>query len=213
VHALIALVLLQTSSVARTLERHPELLDAGTVAKELQVDLRYATTDNFMKQDVYGGLDRCFLHRDAAAMLADAQDALIEAHPELRLRVYDCARPGSVQWKMWAVVKGTPSQRYVGNPARGSIHSYGCAVDLTVATRDGTPLDMGTPYDHFGRLAHPEHEPELLATGELTAEQVANRRILRKVMLGAGFRGLSHEWWHFDCAGQAETRKRYKIIP
>ncbi len=199
--------------VARALAREPELVDAGKLVKGLQVELRYATKDNFMGENMYGDLRACYLHRDAAAMLSDAQDYLVRVHPELRLHVYDCARPASVQWRMWGRVKGTASQKYVANPARGSIHSYGCAVDLTVAREDGTPLDMGTPYDFFGERAHPALEIGMLESGELTGEQVANRLILREAMLRAGFRLLPHEWWHFDCASQTETRKRYKLIP
>jgi zinc D-Ala-D-Ala dipeptidase len=212
-YALIAVMLLQTASVARTLKEMPDFVDASKIVTELQVELRYSTPDNFMKEDLYGDLETCYLHRDSATMLADAQDALMEKHPNLRLRVYDCARPATVQWKMWALVKNTPSQKYVANPARGSIHSFGCAVDLTVAKKDGTPLDMGTPYDFFGRKAHPSAEAEFLASGELTPEQVANREILRVAMRAGEFRGISHEWWHYDCAGQDETRKRYKLVP
>jgi zinc D-Ala-D-Ala dipeptidase len=146
-------------------------------------------------------------------MLSDAQDDLMQAHPDLRLHVYDCARPASVQWRMWGKVKGTPSQKYVGNPAHGSIHSYGCAVDLTVADKDGNAIDMGTPYDFFGPKAHPALEKKLFEKGELTSAQLANRHILREVMLRAGFHMLQHEWWHFDCASQSESRTRYQLIP
>lgn len=200
-------------SVRATLEEHPDLVDAATLAKGLQVELKYATDDNFLRRNVYGDLDRCFLNRDAARMLAFAQETLMAANPDYRLRMYDCARPATVQWKMWEIVKGTPSQKYVASPKNGSIHSYGCAVDLTVAREDGTPLDMGTPYDHFGPEAEPRHELDLLDAGKLTPDQVANRLVLREVMLRAGFRLLRHEWWHFDCASQSDTRKRYRQIP
>ncbi len=199
-------------SIRAQLEKDPDLLDAAKLAPGLQVELRYATSSNFLKQNVYGDLDRCFLNRDAAAMLGEAQAELVRAHPDLRLHVFDCARPVSVQLKMWDIVKGTPSSKYVASPKTGSIHSYGCAVDLTVAREDGTPLDMGTPYDHFGPEAEPRHELELLQQGVLSADQVANRLILREVMLRAGFRILMHEWWHFDCATQSETRRRYRQI-
>ena len=200
-------------SVRAKLEGSPDLIDAGKLAEELQVDLRYATKDNFLGKNVYGDLSRCYLNRDAAAMLGEAQAELRRAYPDLRLRVYDCARPASVQVRMWDIVRGTPSSKYVASPKTGSIHSYGCAVDLTIGRVDGDPLDMGTPYDHFGPEAEPQHELEHLKKGVLTADQVANRLILRAVMLRAGFRPLSHEWWHFDCASQSETRKRYRQIP
>lgn len=203
----------EPASVQGTLARHPGLVDAATRVPELQVDLRYATPENILGRAVYGDLRTCYLQERAADMLARAQALLVRAHPEWRLRVYDCARPRWVQRAMWKLVAGTPQQAYVANPARGSIHNFGCAVDLTVATRDGTPLDMGTPFDLFGPRARPDREIALLASGALTAEQVANRLVLRQVMLRAGFRMLANEWWHFDCAPQTEARQRYRIIP
>jgi len=209
-----ALILLwATGGLAETMGRHPGLVDAGTVVKELQVELKYATKDNFMGRAVYGDLATCFLQKDAAAMLARAEAALVAARPGLRLRVYDCARPAWVQRIMWDIVKGTLQAPYVADPAKGSIHNFGCAVDLTVATREGKPLDMGSAYDFFGDLARPDREIEQLDDGTLSPEAAANRLLLREVMLRAGFRMLAHEWWHFDCAAHAETRKRYKIIP
>lgn len=200
-------------SIEEVLAGHPGLVDAATVVAELQVDLRYATAENFLGRPIYGGLRACYLQEDAARMLARAQAALAAAHPGWRLRVLDCARPLWVQREMWKLVAGTPRQGYVADPARRSIHNFGCAVDLTLASADGTPLDMGTPFDFFGRLAHPAREIELLEQGKLSAEQLGNRLVLRAVMVRAGFRPLAHEWWHFDCASQKETRRRYREIP
>ena len=199
--------------VERAMARHPGLVDAATVVAELQVDLRYATADNFLGRPVYGDLRACYLQKDAAAMLARAQELLMRLRPEWRLRVLDCARPLWVQREMWKLVKGTPQQGYVADPEKRSVHNFGCAVDLTVATRDGVALDMGTAFDFFGELAHPEHEIALLEQGRLRPEQVANRLVLREVMVRAGFRPLRHEWWHFDCASQKDTRRRYREIP
>lgn len=203
----------RADTVKDTLARHPGLVDAATVVAELQVELRYATADNFLGRAVYGDLAICYLQKDAAAMLARAQALLVRDHPDWRLRVYDCARPTWVQREMWKLVAGTPQQPYVANPAKRSIHNFGCAVDLTVATRNGDPLDMGTPFDFFGARARPDRERDLRARGTLTAAQVANRRVLREVMQRAGFRVLASEWWHFDCAAQKQTRKRYRPVP
>jgi D-alanyl-D-alanine dipeptidase len=166
-----------------------------------------------MKEPIYGDLRACFLHRDAAAMLARAQVELRKSHPELRLRVYDCARPQFVQERMWGIVKGTPQEPYVADPAKRSIHNFGCAVDVTVATREGKPLDMGTAHDHFGDLARVDKEKRFLAEGKLTKDQIANRSVLRDAMTKAGWRVLETEWWHFDCAAQSETRRRFRPIP
>jgi D-alanyl-D-alanine dipeptidase len=189
------------------------LVDAATVVSELQVELKYSTTDNFMGKDVYGDLTICRLQEDAAKKLARAQELLRKARPDLRLRVYDCARPHSIQIEMWKLVKGTKKQAYVADPKVGSFHSYGCAVDLTIATVDGKPLDMGTPYDHFGPEAHVTGEVALFEAGKLSAEAWANRLLLREAMVRAGMRPLGHEWWHFDCATRKEAKAKYPRIP
>jgi D-alanyl-D-alanine dipeptidase len=208
VHALIvfAQVLVQVESA-------PDLVDAARLVPELQVDLRYATADNFLGEAIYKDLTRCFLHKDAAQMLYEAEAALRFDRPALRLRVYDCARPQFVQEAMWKLVAGTPKADYVADPKRRSIHNYGCAVDLTVADAKGRALDMGTEFDHFGLLARPDHEKRFLAAGKLTATQVANRQILRKAMRSAGWVSLPNEWWHYDCMKQKEARRRYRPIP
>jgi D-alanyl-D-alanine dipeptidase len=162
---------------------------------------------------VYGDVKICWLQKDAAKMLARAADALRKTHPELRLHAYDCARPLRVQREMWKIVKGTKHQPYVADPDKGSMHNFGCAVDLTLARQAGAALDMGTPFDFFGPAAHVDGEAAMRDDGTLTADQLANRLILREVMVRAGFRPLANEWWHFDCASHADTRKRYSIIP
>lgn len=193
----------------------PGLVDVATVVPGVKVDLKYASTDNFMHRDVYGGLKRCFLVDDAAKMLASAAATLKAAHPTWTFVMYDCARPRRVQLIMWDVVAGTPQQGYVANPHKppGSIHNTGCAVDLSVFdTATNSAVDMGTPYDFFGRKAHPAKEVELWKSGELTSTQLANRLALREAMLRAGWRILGHEWWHFDCAAGGTARQRYPVI-
>lgn len=189
------------------------LVDAHDVVSELQVELRYSTPENFLGRDVYGEEARCLLQPDAALMLAKADAGLRAGHPELRLHAWDCARPHSVQVAMWAIVKGTPQQPYVADPAGGSIHNFGCAVDITLGRPGGEVVDMGTSFDHFGFEAEPRHERELLLAGKLTGEQVANRLVLREAMLRAGFLPLDSEWWHFDCAPGAVARQRYAMVP
>ncbi len=193
----------------------PGLVDVGA-ALPVQVELKYATTDNFMHKDVYGALKACFLVSDAERMLADALARLQRHEPTLTFVMYDCARPRSVQLLMWDVVKGTKQQGYVADPTRppGSVHNTGCAVDLSIWDRGAkAPLDMGSPYDFFGAAAEPRREPELLKAGTLTTTQLANRVLLREVMARAGFRPLAHEWWHFDCKSPSDARKSYAVIP
>lgn len=192
----------------------PGIVDASTLVPRLQVELEYATDDNFLGKNVYGGLSKCYLHEDAAKMLARADGELHRLRPDLRLHAWDCLRPRRVQLMMWEVVKGTDQQAYVANPhsKTGSIHNYGCAIDLTLADEDGRTIDMGTKFDHFGKLAHPREEIRFRSDGKLTADQLANRLLLRLVMSRAGFLPLSNEWWHFNCATPKATRRKYRLI-
>lgn len=191
----------------------PGIVDATSAVPDLLVELKYATPDNFAGRVLYLGIDACYLHREVAVQLARARELLRARQPELRLLAYDCLRPHRVQREMFKVVRGTPQESYVANPERTtSMHSLGCAVDLTLARADGTPLDMGTPFDHMGRAAQPRHELTLLREGKLSAEQVANRLLLREVMVRAGFVPLNNEWWHFNCATPAEAHRRFRRV-
>lgn len=191
------------------------LVDIQKIDASILVDLKYTTTDNFVKQDVYGCITRCFLQKLAADKLVKASNYLQKKHPNLRLLVYDGARSRSVQWKFWkAMSHMPPNQRedYVANPTQGSIHNYGCAVDLTLATADGKPLDMGTIFDFFGELAYPRHEARLLKSGKLTKVQVENRHILREAMRMGGFTPIETEWWHFNAISRKKAKATFGII-
>jgi D-alanyl-D-alanine dipeptidase len=188
------------------------LIDVQTADPSLLVDLKYARSDNFMGENVYGDLRKCYLHPEPALMLREAHASLRARNPDLVLLLLDGVRPRSVQQRMWELVKNTPMQPYVANPTRGSMHNYGAAVDVTIARADGTPLDMGTKVDYFGILAQPREEQRFLKEGKLSPEQVANRKILRNTMLEAGFQPLAIEWWHFDAFDKDTTRRRYAII-
>ena len=179
------------------------------------VDLRYSSKNNFLKKDMYGDLEECFLRRKPAEMLCQANKYLKASHPELRLLVFDGLRTRSVQKKLWDALDTIPiSERtqFVTDPKKGSIHNYGAAVDLTLALENGSELDMGTKYDHFGELAFPVLEDSLLALGKLTDKQIENRTILRKVMTKAGFSTIDSEWWHFDAFSYNETKNKYTIV-
>ncbi len=188
------------------------LVNIHSLAPDILVELKYSTLDNFLAADTYGELENCYLQPKAAAMLQKAQTLLKELNPDLTLLIYDGARPRSIQRKMWALVVGTPSQEYVANPEGGSVHNFGSAVDLTIATVDGIPLDMGTAYDFFGDLAQPRHEKRFLIENKLTQSQLDNRLLLRKVMTQAGFLSISNEWWHFNAVAVKVARAQYQII-
>jgi len=188
------------------------LVDVQSIQRDIGVDLKYSTADNFLGRDVYGSLEKCFLRNEAARKLAAAQDKLTHLKPGWRLLVFDGARPRRIQALMWEIVRGTPQQRYVANPATGSNHNFGVAVDLTIVDADGQELDMGTAFDFFGDLAQPRYEEDFLKQGKLTEGQVENRRLLRKIMIDAGFLSISTEWWHFDAFSRDEIRRRFAII-
>ncbi len=188
------------------------LVDVQSLNKDIHVKLMYSTEDNFLNKDVYGDLEISYLQKVAAVKLARAQEILTSLNPGYHLLVYDGLRPRDVQYKMWEIVKGTDKQQYVANPKRGSIHNYGCAVDLTITDDKGIVLDMGTSFDYFGLLAQPRYEEKFLKMGKLTAQHIKNRKLLRKVMTEAGFRGISIEWWHFNALHKAEVKSRYKIV-
>lgn len=206
------------SLVAQSIEtamRDQGLVDVQQADPSIQVLLKYSTTDNFVHKDVYGDLTRAYLQPMAARKLAAASRYLRENHPDLRLLVYDAARPQQAQVKLWNALPDMPERQrrqYVADPRQGSIHSYGCAVDLTVATKDGTPLDMGTPYDYFGELAYPSRETQLLKAGKLTRPQLANRQILRSAMLRAGFTRIDYEWWHFNALSRSRAKAMYRVV-
>jgi zinc D-Ala-D-Ala dipeptidase len=189
------------------------LVDIQKLDPSIRVDLKYAKSHNFMGRNVYGKLTRAYLRPTAASKLVKASIILQERHPQLRLLVVDAVRPRSVQHKMWEIVVDTPMQRYVANPDRGSMHNYGVAVDVTLYdVETGHPLDMGTPIDYFGPLAHPNLEHEFFKEGKLTAQQIENRLILRKAMVDAGWLILPIEWWHFNAFSIEYIRDNYSII-
>jgi zinc D-Ala-D-Ala dipeptidase len=190
------------------------LVDVQTIDKSILVELKYSTTDNFVGVDVYGCIQRCFLQKKPAQQLAQASASLQKKRPELRLLVYDGARSRRVQQVLWDTLKKPLSEKnqYVADPQKGSIHNYGCAVDLTLATADGKPLDMGTPFDFFGEPAYPVKEKEMLKSGKLTQNQLNNRLLLRSAMQEAGFEPILTEWWHFNALSLPKAKARYGII-
>lgn len=189
------------------------LLDAAQALPELTLDMPYARRDNFTGTILYPRA-RCLLRPAVMKMLAQAQAQLAARVPPLRLIAKDCYRPDSVQRRLWAAVRGTRRRGYVADPdsPMGSVHSYGAAVDVSLADAAGQELDMGTPYDFLGSRAEPRREAEMLAAGVLTAQQIASRVILRTAMQEAGFKSISNEWWHFDAWRSAALRQRYQRL-
>ena len=189
------------------------MVDIHTRDKTIPVSLMYSRADNFTGQVLYTDLTRAYLHPKAAAALAKAQRRLKQLRPDLSLKVYDAARPMSIQQRMWDKVKNTKKYFYVSNPARGGgLHNYGMAVDITLCDARGDTLDMGTKIDYMGPAAHIDREDALVKSGRISRRALENRRLLREVMRYAGFKPLRTEWWHFNLISRATAKKYYKVI-
>lgn len=166
--------------------RAPELVDALTLVPDAVVDLRYATPDNLIGRPLYP-VARCLLLRPVAERLARAADRL--RAQGLRLRLWDCYRPLSVQRALWAAY---PRRGYVADPEHGgSHHNRAAAVDVALAARDGGEVELPTGFDAFGPAAH------AWAAGVPRTAR-ANRDRLRRAMEAEGFKVNPVEWWHFD---------------
>lgn len=195
--------------------RSQGLVDVQMEIKQVLVQLKYATTDNFMHQNVYGCLTKAYLQKQTVAKLSLAQSLLEKEKPGYRLLIYDAARPLSKQWDLWNALPQYPPKirkNYVASPQEHSIHNYGSAVDLTIADESGLPIDMGTPFDYFGKKAYPKAEKEMEEQGILSKEVIKNRLLLRKVMQKAGFLPIEYEWWHFNAFSRAEAKKRFQVV-
>jgi len=178
----------------------------------IAVDLRYAGPNNFVGRDLYSPFDCAWLHVEAAAALETAVAWLTEHAPGHTLLVLDALRPQRVQQQLWDALAGTGLQMYLANPARGSIHSYGMALDVTILDPQGRELDMGTGFDDMTQLSHPALEEGFMATGQLSEQQVKHRQLLRGALCGAGFVGINTEWWHFDCGDRERVRSTFRRV-
>lgn len=189
------------------------LMDVSVLDTSLQIKLMYAASDNFLGQTVYAGITKAWLRPEAARMLVTAQGILKKEYPGWSLIIYDAARPMSVQRKMWQLVRGTDKTNYVSNPANGGgLHNYGMAVDVGLLDAGGNPVPMGTPVDFFGEEAHTTAEDALVESGQISAKELANRRLLRRIMKQAGFRTIPYEWWHFNACSRAYARAHFPVI-
>ncbi len=199
------------SSLEMQLEK-AGLVDVHKMDSTIRFNLKYATNDNFTHTVLYDTLRTIYLQPKAAKMLVNAQKILRAKDSTLSLIVFDAARPLSVQHKMYQRVAGTPYASYVASPQKNGLHNFGCAVDMGICRRNGSLLDMGTPFDFFGKQAGILHEQEFIAQGVLTKQQVHNRMLLRQAMRSAGFLTVTGEWWHFNSCLLLEAKKKYKLI-
>ena len=160
--------------------------------KDFFYDMKYATDGNFLKTKVYD-CPECYLRFKTVKALIKANQAFVKQG--YKIKIYDCYRPLDVQKKMWELV---PNPTYVADPSKGSIHNRGGAVDITITDFSGNELDMGTNFDHFGPEASHNYT-------KLSDEVLANRKILKDIMIRNGFRSFASEWWHYDLTSAATT--------
>lgn len=156
-----------------------------TYSSEFIYDMKYATTDNFLNAKVYDCAE-CYLRLKTI-------NALIAANASFQklgytIKIFDCYRPLSIQKRMWKIVSN-PS--FVADPAKGSIHNRGGAVDIALVDKNGVALDFGTAFDFFGKEASHSYK-------KLDRNVRNNRKLLRKIMEDNGFKALESEWWHYN---------------
>jgi len=168
--------------------RASDLVELTTLDPAIKLDIRYAGTRNFLGTPLYSQ-SRAFLQRPAAQALVRVQHAL--AADGYGLLVHDGYRPWYVT-KMFRDATPPDLHRFVANPAQGSRHNRGCAVDLTLFDlKTGREVDMPSGYDEFSERAYPTY------TGG-SADARARRDLLRRRMESEGFTVYEYEWWHFD---------------
>ncbi len=190
---------------------HPQFRHLSSL-RLVQHDLRYVGSHNFAGRSLYGHLDCAWLRTEAATGLESAAQWLALQHPGWVLRVLDALRPQRVQEAIWQDVEGTPMAMYFAHPGRGSIHSFGMAVDVTLLAPDGVEADMGSGFDEMSLKSHPELHAEHLVSGVLSPAHVAARELLTAAMTHGGFAGITTEWWHFDHGDRSRVRRDFPRV-
>jgi zinc D-Ala-D-Ala dipeptidase len=182
------LVIKDTNILQQEIDRNPSkrMVDLHKTIPNLTLDLKYASTDNFMHEKLYPATQTTFLRKPASDALKNVVNDLKKMN--LSIKVFDAYRPYSVTEKMWEKVK---DNRYAADPAQGSGHNRGISVDLTLVdlvTKKELPMPTG--FDNFSDTAHQDFM-------NLSIQLIKNRKTLKTVMENNGFIALSTEWWHF----------------
>jgi len=204
--ARVVLAMLTMLFAGSALAQTPDTVERKTGLRKLAgerfiTNLKYATADNFLHRDVYTpfGVSACYVHRDLHDKLERLAPILQDKR--LKLVMFDCYRPIEVQREMWKLV---PDTKYVANPARGSLHNRGIAVDVGLADDEGRLLPFPTAFDAFDRKAWASY-----VCKAAEKMQCDNREMLKELMQSVGIDGISSEWWHF----QLRNAKSYPIVP
>lgn len=154
-------------------------------SQDFEYDMKYATENNFLKAKVYDCAE-CFLRLKTVNALIEANKKFIKKG--YKIKIFDCYRPLDIQKKMWKIVS---NPEYVANPAKGSIHNRGGAVDITLVDSNGKEVPMGTDFDFFGIEASHNYQ-------NVSEEVKQNRIILKTIMTSSGFNSFDSEWWHYN---------------
>lgn len=166
-----------------------ELIDIKKAIPSIVLDIRYATKNNFMKQVMYKQA-RAFARKPVVERLKEIQAELKKKG--YGLKIYDGYRPYAVTVSFY---EKASDKNFVANPAKGSKHNRGCAVDLSIIDlKTGKDVPMPTPYDSFEAAAAPHYT-------NLPQEIIKNRDFLIHTMQAHGFKVIYNEWWHFDFVG------------
>lgn len=169
-----------------TADSSMQMINLQKYIPDIYLDLKYATSDNFMHEKLYPRIHVTFLRKPAADGLKNVVEELKKQN--LTVKIFDAYRPYSVTEKMWEKVK---DDRYAADPSKGSGHNRGVAVDLTLINlKTKKELPMGTGFDNFTDTAHSDFN-------QLSDVILANRNLLKSVMEKYGFKQLSTEWWHY----------------
>ncbi len=169
------------------------LVNLKDFTSSVKYDMRYATDNNFLSNKVYDCAECYLRYKTVKGILKSVERAALNGY---QLVIFDCYRPIKVQKEMWKIII---NPKYVADPAKGSIHNRGGAVDLSLANDRGELIDMGTDFDHFGKEASHSYK-NLLPT------QISNRKILLDIMNTGGFEKLESEWWHYNLKGANEFK-------
>jgi zinc D-Ala-D-Ala dipeptidase len=189
----------ERKKLAELISKMPDsvFVDITGFTKLFGFQMKYATKDNFLKEQVYD-CAKCLLRVESVKGLIKAEKLFRDQG--YMISFFDCYRPLYIQKRMWEIL---PDSRYVANPTKtgsGSNHNRGAAIDMTITDLSGKELDMGTAFDHFGEEAH-------LAYTKLSEKVLENRKILKTTMEKAGFVPQNSEWWHFSLG----TPKKYPL--
>lgn len=171
------------------------LVNLSNTIPSIILDIRYATSNNFLGFPVYP-TSACYLHKDVAQAINQVQTEI--SSMQLGLKVFDGYRPLSVQQVMWDAIQ---DERYVSNPAKNKgRHTRGTAVDLTLVDCNGRELEMPTDFDDFTERAHSDYP-------DVSEVAAYNRGLLQEIMTKYGFQVFPTEWWHFDFTGWSDEAK------